>query len=338
MLKEDAVLTTKKSTKPLENLVDFLKDDMDAVNQEILQRMGSNVSLISKIATYLVSAGGKRIRPLLTLAMTHVLTGDMKRAHGLAATVEFIHTATLLHDDVVDESVERRGRAAANEIFGNQASVLVGDFLFSRSFQLMVADGSLDTLKILSDASAVIAEGEVMQLQMQRNLQTTWDEYIEMIGAKTAALFAAACQVGAVISDANPELQEATHEFGYKLGLAFQIVDDVLDYSADQAVLGKTVGDDLKEGKISAPVLLAYDVADQKEKAFWERTIVNGQHEEDDLTVAQNILDRHQIIPKGISIAQNYAMEAQKALEKLPNSPVKEMLHSVCDYVVRRNA
>ncbi len=309
---------------------------MECVNQEILTRMTSHVPLINNIARYLISAGGKRIRPLLTLSIASILGGDMRRAHGLAATVEFIHTATLLHDDVVDESPERRGKAAANEVFGNQASVLVGDFLFSRAFQLMVADKSLETLKILSDASAIIAEGEVMQLQMQRELETSWEQYIDMIGAKTAALFSAACEVGAVVSEADGNLQKAAYDFGYNLGLAFQIADDVLDYAADQAALGKMVGDDFREGKISAPVLLAYAKADAMEKQFWKRTITAGRQEDGDLRQAQQILEKHQIIEEGLEKAEIYAQKAEKSLEILPASPVKDILHRVTDYVVHR--
>ena len=326
----------EKPVSPLEDLVTLMKDDMDSVNREIMERMTSNVSLINNIAAYLISAGGKRIRPLLTLSIASVLQGDMKRAHGLAATVEFIHTATLLHDDVVDESPERRGKAAANEVFGNQASVLVGDFLFSRAFQLMVADKSLETLKILSDASAIIAEGEVMQLQMQRDLETSWDKYIEMIGAKTAALFSAACEVGAVVSDAEKKMQQAAYDFGYNLGLAFQIADDVLDYSADQAALGKMVGDDFREGKISAPVLLAYFKANPEEKKFWQRTVTSGNQNENDLKEAQAIIAKHQVIEEGLEKAMIYAEKAEKSLEMLPPSPVKDILHRVTEYVVNR--
>ncbi|MCB9963976.1 MAG: polyprenyl synthetase family protein [Rhodospirillales bacterium] len=321
---------------PLERLVTFLRPDMDAVNAEITARMTSDVPLITNIAKYLISAGGKRLRPLLTLAAARSLDGDMTRAYGLAATVEFIHTATLLHDDVVDASHERRGQAVANDVFGNQASVLVGDFLFSRAFQLMVADGSLETLRILSDASAIIAEGEVLQLQMQRHLETGWEDYLQMIGAKTAALFAAACEVGAVVSAASPDLQKSLHEYGFSLGIAFQMADDLLDYAAEEEKLGKKVGDDFREGKISAPVLLAYAKADAAEKDFWRRTIGRGEQTEDDLAQAQQIMSRHNIIEEGLALAESYAQAAQRSLEPLPASHVKELLHQIAAYVVRR--
>lgn len=328
----------KRSSSPLEGLSEILKPDLDAVNAIILDKLTSDVPLIHQIASYLIASGGKRIRPLLTLAVTTALDGDLSRAQNLAAVVEFIHSATLLHDDVVDESAERRGQASANDVFGNQVSVLVGDFLFSRSFQLMVADGSLETLRILSDASAVIAEGEVLQLQMQRNLDTSWDQYIRMIGAKTAALFAAACEVGAVVSDSAPDLQKAMYEYGYNLGVAFQIADDLLDYNADQAALGKQIGDDFKEGKISAPVLMAYQAGTEDEKAFWLRTIGKDQQEEGDLEKAQNMIKEHDIIREGLDKARFYAGQAEKTLENLPVSPVKPLLEQLLHYVIERSA
>lgn len=321
---------------PLDALSSFFQDDMRAVNQEILDKLTSDVPLINQIATYLIASGGKRIRPMLTLAATSALGGDMTRAHGLAACVEFIHTATLLHDDVVDESHERRGQQTANDVFGNQASVLVGDYLFSRSFQLMVADGSLDTLKILSDASAVIAEGEVMQLQLQNDLATTWDQYIQMVGAKTAALFAAACEVGAVVSNAAPDARRAMYDYGYQLGVAFQIADDVLDYSAAAATLGKTPGDDFKEGKITAPVLLALAQADASEKAFWQRTIAEGRQNEQDLQQALDYMTIHNVMEQGLEKARSFAVAAQNALASVPDTDVKAMMIALCDYVVTR--
>jgi octaprenyl-diphosphate synthase len=337
MLLTDAHSYVPVEDSPLIHLAEILKVDMECVNDEIMRRMTSDVGLITQIAAYLIASGGKRIRPLLTLACAKALSGNMTRAHGLAASVEFIHSATLLHDDVVDESHERRGKAAANDVFGNQASVLVGDFLFSRAFQLMVADNSLDTLRILSDASAIISEGEVMQLQMQGDLETTWEQYIQMIGAKTAALFAAACEVGAVVSDTSPSLQKALHDYGYNLGVAFQIADDILDYAANSSVLGKKVGDDFKEGKISAPVLLAYKDASAEEKAFWQRTISGRAQTDEDLKTAQNLVHKYNLIERGLEFAQSYSLFAQKALVSLPSSPVKELMHDICDYVVIRS-
>ncbi len=328
----------EKKDSPLEDLADLLKEDLTAVNAVILEKLTSDVPLIPQIAAYLIAAGGKRIRPVLTLASATALGGNMERARNLAAIVEFIHSATLLHDDVVDESAERRGKASANEVFGNQASVLVGDFLFSRSFQLMVDDGSLKTLRILADASAIIAEGEVLQLQMQGNLETGWDTYIKMIGAKTAALFAAACEVGAVVSDVSSDVEKAMHDYGYNLGLAFQIADDMLDYNADKAALGKQIGDDFREGKISAPVLLAYAKATPEEKEFWQRTISKGEQCDGDLETAQSQIEKYGVIAEGIEKAAEYSAKAQKTLEILPPSPVKPMLEQLLTYVIERSA
>ncbi len=275
-------------------LVELVSADMAACNRTIVARMDSPVALIPQLAAHIVAAGGKRLRPLLTLAAAR-LCGYPGRAGGdrhvaLAACVEFIHTATLLHDDVVDESALRRGMASANAVFGNQASVLVGDFLFARAFQLMVEDGSLKVLAILSRAAATIAEGEVLQLVTQNDLSTQEARYLEVIKGKTAALFAAACQVGAVVAERPAEEEAALAEYGLNLGIAFQLVDDALDYAADQATLGKTVGDDFREGKITLPVLVAYGAGDAAAKAFWRRTIEASEQGDADLDRALTLM------------------------------------------------
>jgi octaprenyl-diphosphate synthase len=323
---------------PLEDLAAYLSQDMEEVNTTILNKMSSQVPLINQVSTYLIAAGGKRIRPLLTLATAKALNGNMKRAHGLAATVEFIHTATLLHDDVVDDSHERRGKKSANDVFGNEASVLVGDFLFSRAFQLMVADGSMETLRILSDASAIISEGEVLQLQMQGNPDTTWEQYLHMIGAKTAALFAAACEVGAVVANADPQTQKTARLFGYNLGIAFQIADDLLDYSSGPGALGKEAGDDFREGKITAPFILAYHDAEQEEKEFWLRTVARGQQRAGDFAHAQNILNHHKIIERGLQEAGRYADQARDNLAGWHETDVTKLLSTLTEYVVARSS
>jgi octaprenyl-diphosphate synthase len=261
---------------------------------------------------------------------------DGARHVDLAACVEFIHTATLLHDDVVDESQLRRGMASANAVFGNQASVLVGDFLFARAFQLMVADGSLKVLAILSKAAATIAEGEVLQLVTQNDLSTTEERYLEVIQGKTAALFEAACQVGAVVADRPVSEETALAEFGMKLGIAFQLVDDALDYVADQATLGKTVGDDFREGKITLPVLLAFQSGDATERAFWQRTIESLEQSEQDLDRAMRLITRHGAIQKTVDRAASFAHEAKAALAVFPDSPMRRALHDVADYTVNR--
>ncbi|MCB1556727.1 MAG: polyprenyl synthetase family protein [Alphaproteobacteria bacterium] len=321
---------------PLTRLSFLLADDMRQVNALILANMQSDVRMIPQLAGYLIAAGGKRIRPLLTLAATRLYGYEGPRPYALAAAVEFIHTATLLHDDVVDGSEERRGQKAANLIFGNQSSVLVGDFLFSRAFQLMVADGSLDVLRILSHAAAVIAEGEVMQLTTANNLRTTFVEYEQVIQAKTAALFAAACEIGPIVAGTDGDAAASLRDFGMNLGLAFQIVDDVLDYSAAQEKLGKTVGDDFREGKMTAPVLLALENASVEERGFWQRTMGDLDQTPDDLRTAQGILTRHDAIAKGIGLARAYADKARSALHVAPEGPLRELLDDVLTFTVTR--
>lgn len=327
---------SKQNTSPVEELNTYLDADMRAVNALIIERMDSDVKLIPQLATYLIAAGGKRIRPLLTLAATALYSGNMERAHKLAASVEFIHTATLLHDDVVDESLERRGQEAANLVFGNQASVLVGDFLFSRAFQLMTEDGSLDVLRILSGASATIAEGEVMQLTTANNLNTTLDDYIAVIKAKTAALFAAACEVGPAIAGEDRDAAQAMAEYGMNLGIAFQIADDLLDYSAEREKLGKTVGDDFREGKMTAPVLLALQNATDEEKEFWQRTIAERQQTEEDLQTAQNIFEKYDIYSQTLDLANEYGGKATKSLQQTPMHELRTTLEALITYSITR--
>jgi octaprenyl-diphosphate synthase len=328
--------TTPDVASPLEQLSALLDSEMNAVNAEILRRMDSPVDLIPKLASYLIAAGGKRIRPLLTLACTEIYDGKMTRAHNLASAVEFIHTATLLHDDVVDESEERRGQAAANLVFGNQASVLVGDFLFSRAFQMMTDDGSLDVLRILSDASAIIAQGEVMQLANMGNLETSMTDYIEIIKAKTAALFAAACEVGPVIAGADKDATEAMAEYGLNLGIAFQIADDALDYDAKREALGKAIGDDFREGKMTAPVILALEKATPAEKDFWQRVIEDKNQSADDLKTAQDILAKHDAIKRSLALAETYGGKARMALAEAPDHDLRALLDDLVNYTIHR--
>ena len=282
------VVELPRGTKPrrlpsLEGLTALTASDMEEVNRAIVDRMQSPVLLVSQLAGHIVAAGGKRLRPMITLASARMCGYEGGRHVGLAACVELIHTATLLHDDVVDESGLRRGAATANALWGNQASVLVGDFLFSRSFELMVADSSLDVLAILSEASSVIAEGEVLQLMTANDIDTDEQDYLDVIRAKTAKLFAAAAEIGAVVADRPAAEREALRNFGHNLGMAFQLVDDVLDYSAHQATLGKTVGDDFREGKITLPIVYAVRAADEDGKAFWRRTLEDQSQKKGDL-------------------------------------------------------
>jgi len=320
----------------LSALVALLEPDLEACNRSIVARMDSPVTLIPQLAAHIVAAGGKRLRPLLTLATARLCGYEGDRHIALAACVEFIHTATLLHDDVVDESVLRRGLASANAVFGNQASVLVGDFLFARAFQLMVEDGSLSVLAILSRAAATIAEGEVLQLVTQNDLSTSEGRYLEVVRGKTAALFAAACEVGGVVAD-RPQNEVATlAEFGMNLGVAFQLVDDALDYAADQAQLGKTVGDDFREGKITLPVLAAYQAGDAEERAFWQRTIEATEQTDVDLDHALHLMARRDAIGTTLQRACGFATAAKAALAAFPDNPLRRALLDVTDYTVSR--
>ncbi len=332
--------TEHKSEDALSALINLVEADLEACNRVIVGRMDSPVSLIPQLAAHIVAAGGKRLRPLLTLAAARLCgypDGDGGARHvDLAACVEFIHTATLLHDDVVDESQLRRGLASANAVFGNQASVLVGDFLFARAFQLMVDDGSLKVLAILSKAAATIAEGEVLQLVTQNDLSTTEARYLEVIEGKTAALFAAACQVGAVVADRALAEEAALSEYGMKLGIAFQLVDDALDYVADQGRLGKTIGDDFREGKITLPILVAFRAGDEREKAFWRRTIETQEQTAADLDHAMRLIAEHGAIRATLEQAQRFAQEAKTALLVFPDSPIRQALADVADYTVQR--
>ncbi len=317
-----------------------LRPDLEACNAAIVQRMDSPVELIPRLAAHIVAAGGKRLRPLLTLAgarMCGYPAPPAGRRHvQLAACVEFIHTATLLHDDVVDESLLRRGLASANAVFGNKASVLVGDFLFARAFQVMVEDGSLRVLEILSQAAATIAEGEVLQLITQNDLSTSEERYLEVVRGKTAALFAAACQVGAVVAERPQREESALAEYGMKLGIAFQLVDDALDYAADQATLGKTVGDDFREGKITLPVLAAYAAGDETERTFWRRTIEETEQTEADLPFALRLMERRGAIHATLARAAQFADAAKAALAVFPDSALRLCLLDVADYTVSR--
>jgi octaprenyl-diphosphate synthase len=320
----------------VETLRLLVQSDLEQVNKTIVENMHSPVALIPQLAGHIVAAGGKRLRPMLTLAAAGLCGYEGTRHIGLAACVEFIHTATLLHDDVVDESDLRRGNDTANAVWGNQASVLVGDFLFSRSFQLMVADGSLEVLRILSDASAVIAEGEVHQLMTTNDVDTTEDAYLEVIRCKTAQLFAAAAEIGPVVSGLPKDRQEAMATYGRDLGIAFQLVDDVLDYSAEQEALGKTVGDDFREGKATLPVLLAYKAGDEAEKTFWRRTIGEMEQTEADLPEAQRLMAKHGTLAETLARSHAYAASAREALLTFPRNAHRDALEELIDFCVER--
>jgi len=321
---------------PVDRLNALVEDDLKAVNEETLDRMASEVELIPELADYLISSGGKRLRPMLTLAAAKLCAYDGSNHISLAAAVEFIHTATLLHDDVVDGSDLRRGKKAANLVYGNQASVLVGDFLFSRSFQLMVTSGHLRVLDILSNAAAVIAEGEVLQLATANNTATTEDTYLQVIQAKTAALFAAATQVGAVIAERSDAEEEALESYGRNLGIAFQLVDDALDYSGNQAKLGKSVGDDFREGKITLPVVLAFRRGSAEERDFWKRTMEKVDQSDADLEHAMALLEKHGTVAATIERARHYGEIAKDALAIFPESDAREVMQDLVEFVISR--
>ncbi|MDX9689880.1 MAG: polyprenyl synthetase family protein [Proteobacteria bacterium] len=329
-----------EQAEPPANALDVLQDlaakDMAAVNHIILQRMQSNVPLIPHLAHHIIASGGKRLRPLLAVTCTRLCGYQGDRHHKLAAAVEFIHTATLLHDDVVDASDLRRGSPSANAMFGNEPSILVGDFLFSRSFQLMVEDGSIDVLRILSNASAVISEGEVLQLTAQNDSTISEQTYLDIIKAKTAELFAASCRIGAVIAARPSGEEEALRTYGLNLGIAFQIVDDVLDYSAQQARLGKTVGDDFREGKITLPVILAIRRGNEAERAFWQRTLGEQKQRDGDFAHALDILNRHGSLRDCIARARHYGAIARDALGLFPEGPIKTALIDTIDFTIDR--
>ena len=321
---------------PIDRLHTLLRDDVAATDRLIHERMGSSATLIPDLARHLVDSGGKRLRPLLTLAVA-TACGHTGALHiKLAAAVEFIHTATLLHDDVVDASTLRRGKLSANMVWGNKPSILVGDFLLSRAFQLMVEAGDMGVLQILASASAVIAAGEVLQLRSTNNLATTEDDYLIIVGAKTAALFAASAESGATIANASAERIAAFKAFGHNLGVAFQLIDDALDYSGGQAQMGKSVGDDFREAKVTLPVILAYKRADEDAKRFWQRTIQLGQQRDGDLQRAIDYIEHTGAIGEVRDQAHRYVRQARRALQPLPSSAFKDALMDVAEFCVAR--
>ena len=324
-------------SKPHDRLAAALAGKLEAVNTLIRERMASkHAPRIPEVTAHLVEAGGKRLRPMLTLAAARICGYDGPYDVHLAATVEFIHTATLLHDDVVDESAQRRGRPTANLLWDNKSSVLVGDYLFSRSFQLMTETGSLDVLRILSDASATIAEGEVLQMTAAQDLSTDEAVYLQVVRGKTAALFSAATEVGGVIAGAPEAQVRALFEYGDGLGIAFQIVDDLLDYQGQSDTIGKNVGDDFRERKLTLPLIKAVQKADAEERAFWARTIEAGQQKDGDLEHALTLLRRHDALKATRADALFWAGKAKAALAPLPEHDIKAMLIDLADFVVAR--
>lgn len=326
----------RAKSSPLDRLAKLVEDDLKAANTAIVERMHSPVSLIPQLAGHIIAAGGKRLRPMLTLASARMCgyTGD--RHILLSACIEFIHTATLLHDDVVDESDLRRGEASANALWGNKASVLVGDFLFTRSFALMVEDGDLEVLRILSQGSSILAEGEVLQLVTANDTETSESAYMEVIEAKTAELFAAASELGPVIAGRPKKEQDAFRAYGLNLGIAFQLIDDVLDFSAKQESLGKAVGDDFREGKITLPIVLAFARGSEEERTFWRRTMEELEQNDGDIKHATDLLVKHNALSDTVERARHYGAIARDALGVFPESDIKTALLDVIDFCIER--
>ena len=326
----------KKQQASIQPLIALTESDMSRVNELILSKAGSDVEMIPEVANHLISSGGKRLRPMVTLAAARMFDYAGDGHVKLATSVEFMHTATLLHDDVVDESDMRRGKKTARMIWGNQASVLVGDYLLGQAFRMMVEVGSLKALEILSSAASVIAEGEVMQLAAAKNLETTEDEYLAVIKAKTAALFSAAAEVGPVIASASKSEQAALRSYGTNLGLAFQLIDDALDYGGNARDLGKNTGDDFREGKITLPVILSYRRGTQEERLFWKSAIEDSGNDDEALEKATALMGRYGAIGETISRARHFGNIARDALAPLRQTPQKSALLEVIDFCIDR--
>jgi octaprenyl-diphosphate synthase len=319
------------------DLAQFVSEELNQTNTLISKHLENRVSIIPQLAGHILSAGGKRVRPLLTLATTRLCNGDFQRAIPLAACIEFIHTATLLHDDVVDDSSVRRGKPSANAIWGNSASVLVGDFLFGRSFELMVADGHLDVLQILSKVSSIIIEGEILQLTASYDFEQAEASYFDIIRSKTGQLFSAGCEVGATVSNASPEQRQAMADYGMYVGIAFQCVDDLLDYFTDEKTMGKKPGDDFREGKITLPVLLAYKTASADEKEFWHKCFQSDDQSDETFATVKRALEKADVYNQVKVIALDYVSKAQQCLRLFPDSNLKQAFENFADYCVSRS-
>jgi octaprenyl-diphosphate synthase len=317
-------------------LVAVTADGMERVNGLIVSRTASGVELIPKVARYLMDSGGKRLRPMVTIASARACDYRGDADVKLAASVEFMHTATLFHDDVVDESRTRRGMRAARLVWGNQESVLVGDFLLGQAFKMMVEVGSLEALEVLSAAAATIAEGEVMQLCTAKNVETTEDEYLDVIRAKTAVLFSAAAEVGAIVGRSDRRVRAAFRSYGINLGIAFQLIDDTLDYGGQTPTLGKDVGDDFREGKVTLPVVLAYRRGPHEDRLFWRRTLAEGNIGEGDLPRAVALLERTRALKDTVERARHYGAMARDALAPLPETPAKAALLEAVSFCIAR--
>ncbi|WP_332060619.1 polyprenyl synthetase family protein [Bartonella sp. CB74] len=320
----------------LQSLINLTKDDMERVNQFILSMAKSDVAMIPEISNHLISSGGKRLRPMITLASAHMFNYHNDSHIKLATAVEFMHTATLLHDDVIDESNLRRGKSTARMIWGNQASILVGDFLLGQAFKMMVDVGSIEALSVLANAAAIIAEGEVMQLSATKNVETSTADYLKIINAKTAALFSAAAEVGPIIADYGHKERFALREYGTFLGLAFQLIDDALDYGGAAKHLGKNIGDDFREGKITMPVILAYARGTTEEKTFWKQALEDGNNNDEAFTYAQQLIEKYDSLTDTIEQARIYGKRATNSLASMNESPAYNALIETIEFCIAR--
>ena len=325
----------KKIYLDITQIQEIVCEDLSKVNNIIIKNIGNEVPMISELSKHILASGGKRIRPIITLLTSKLCNYKGKNHLSLAACIEFIHTATLLHDDVIDESKLRRGVATANDIFGNKTSVLVGDFLFSRSFELMVANGSKTILEVLSAASSTIAKGEVLQLTTINDCSTSEETYMNIINSKTASLFGAASEISAILSKKNKNIQNALLTYGQKLGIAFQLTDDALDYVGSES-LGKEIGDDFKEGKITLPIIICLRNANKEEILFWNKTIEDLEQTDQDLNKALSLIKKYQAIEKTLALANQYCSEAINALDIFPHSETKLALESLAKLAVNR--
>jgi len=326
----------KKTTAGLDSLLELIRPDLERTNLLILQRTGSDVTTIPEVANHLISAGGKRLRPMLVLATAGMCGYKGDGQIKFAAGIEFMHTATLLHDDVVDESDMRRGKIAARMLWGNETCVLVGDFLLGHAFKMMVEPGVLPCLTVVSSAAAIIAEGEILQLNAAKDTQTTEDAYMAVIRRKTAELFAAAAEVGVMLAGRSKADEAAARSYGMNLGIAFQLIDDALDYGGSSAKLGKNVGDDFREGKITLPVVLAFRRGSEKEREFWRRTLEKGEINDGDVETACGLMKKHKALDDTIERAAHYGAIARDAMEIFPSSPWKSALLEVVDFCIER--
>ncbi len=321
----------------INQVFELIEGELKETETAFSRYLGSDIALIPKIGEHIILSGGKRLRPALLILTCGMLGGNRKTATLLAAVIEFIHTATLLHDDVVDEADMRRGLAAANTIWGNEASVLVGDFLFAMAFDLAVDQGSLITLKSLSTATRRLAEGEILELMKTADVTTTEDDYIKIIDGKTAILMATASEIGAIIADVEPDLRGKMKEFGHCLGIAFQMIDDILDYSSCEEDLGKTIGIDLEEGKVTLPLIHTLQQANPEERERIKEIITSDYIKRQDFDFVHTLMKNYQSLEYTSRKADNYLKKAHAILDQLPESPEREALHFITDYILSRD-